>query len=68
MKLKTHKTTSKRIRITGSGKLQQPTPSAQHLRHNKSARVLAAAKKYKLTAKANVQRIAKLLPYLSKNS
>jgi len=66
MKLKTHKTTAKRIRQTGSGQLQQPTTSAQHLRHRKSARVLAAAKGYKIMAKANVKRFAKLLPYLGK--
>ncbi len=64
MKLKTHKTTAKRIRKSGSGKLVQPTGSSQHLRHNKSARVLAAAKRYKLVAKVNVKRIVKLLPYL----
>ncbi|MBU6389197.1 50S ribosomal protein L35 [Patescibacteria group bacterium] len=64
MKLKTHKTTSKRIRITGSGKLQQPTTSAQHLRHNKSNRILAAAKGYKITAKGNARKFIKLLPYI----
>lgn len=64
MKLKTHKTTAKRFRLTGSGKVQQPTGSAQHLRHNKSSRVLAAAKSYKITAKANIKRIVRLLPYM----
>ena len=64
MKLRTHKTTAKRIRKTGSGLLIQPTGSSQHLRHNKSTRVLAAAKGYKKVAKANVKRLAKLLPYL----
>ena len=64
MKLRTHKTTSKRIRKSGSGKLIQPTGSSQHLRHNKSSRVLSAAKKYKVVAKVNIKRIAKLLPYL----
>lgn len=64
MKLKTHKSTAKRIRISGSGKLMQPTGSSQHLRHNKSKRVLAAAKKYKIMAKVNVKRFSKLLPYL----
>ncbi len=66
MKLRTHKTTSKRIRMTGSGALQQPTTSAQHLRHNKTNRVLAGAKSYKLVAKSNLQRLRRLLPYLSK--
>ena len=64
MKLRTHKTTVKRIRKSGSGKLMMPTPSSQHLRHNKSNRVLAAAKGYKAMAKANVKRFAKLVPYL----
>ncbi len=64
MKLKTHKTTSKRLRITGSGKIQQPTTSAQHLRHNKSRRVLAAAKGYKISSLSNAKRYKKLLPYL----
>jgi large subunit ribosomal protein L35 len=64
MKLRTHKTTSKRIRATGTGKLVMPTNSAQHLRHNKSKRVLAAAKSYKMVAKANVKRLSRLLPYL----
>jgi len=64
MKLKTHKTTSKRIRITGSGKLQTSTISAQHLRHNKSTRVLAAAKNYKAIARTHLNKVAKLLPYI----
>ncbi|MEI6477720.1 MAG: 50S ribosomal protein L35 [bacterium] len=64
MKLRTHKTTSKRIRKTGSGKLVQPTNSAQHLRHNKSGRVLAAAKGYKLVSRVSVKRLSRLLPYL----
>jgi large subunit ribosomal protein L35 len=67
MKLRTHKTTAKRLRITGSGKLVQPTGSSQHLRHNKSARVLAAAKGYKLVAASNVKRFIKLLPYIGKS-
>lgn len=64
MKLKTHKTTSKRIRATGSGKLQIPTTSAQHLRHNKSKRQKAAAKSYQLLSKGLSKRFKKLLPYL----
>jgi ribosomal protein L35 len=64
MKLRTHKTTSKRIRKSGTGKFIMPTNSAQHLRHNKSRRVLAAAKSYKVVAKTHVKRLAKLLPYL----
>lgn len=64
MKLRTHKTTSKRFRITGSGAIQQPTLSQQHQRQNKSSRTLAYAKSYKLTGKATTKRVKKLLPYL----
>ena len=64
MKLKTHKTTAKRIRLTGSGKLQHPTTAASHLRHNKSKRQLVAAKRYKLMSSGVAKRLKKLLPYL----
>jgi large subunit ribosomal protein L35 len=64
MKLKTSKTAVKRLRRTGSGQLQQPTPSHQHLRHNKSTRQLKQAKRYSLTTKGNQRRLAKLVPYL----
>lgn len=63
MKLRTHKTTAKRVRRTGSGKMVQTTMSQQHLRHNKSKRTLAAAKKYVTTVKGNLKRLAKLVPY-----
>lgn len=64
LKLRTHKTTSKRIRVTGSGKIQQPTLSAQHLRSKKSSRELSAAKGYKLASKGNAKRMRRLLPYI----
>lgn len=64
MKLKTHKTTAKRLRVTGSGQIQYPTTAAQHLRHNKSKRQLSAAKNYKILAKGMSKRFKKLLPYL----
>ena len=64
MKLRTHKTTAKRIKISGSGKIMATTTSNQHLRHNKSKRQLAAAKGYQVLAKGMAKRYAKLLPYL----
>jgi large subunit ribosomal protein L35 len=64
MKLRTHKTTSKRFSLTGSGKIKQTKVSAQHLRHNKSRRQLAYAKGSKITSLANAGRIRKLLPNL----
>jgi ribosomal protein L35 len=64
MKLRTHKTTAKRIGKTGSGKLMQPTVSSQHLRHNKSKRVLAGSKDVVVMHAVNVKRFKKLVPYL----
>jgi ribosomal protein L35 len=64
MKLRTHKTTAKRLRVTGSGKVVFPTAAAQHLRHNKSKRQLVAAKGYKLMSKGMVSRHKSLVPYM----
>lgn len=64
MKLKTHKASAKRLRASGTGKLIQPTKSAQHLRHNKTKRQKAAAKRYLVMAKGPAKRLKKLLPYL----
>lgn len=64
MKLKTHKRTAKTLRVTGSGKLLRPTTSAQHLRHNKSRRVLARAKKYVVVSDKDTKQLRSLLPYL----
>lgn len=64
MKLKTHQTTAKRIRKTGSGKLQIPTTSSQHLRHNKTKRQKAAAKKYQIMTAGDTKRFSKLVPNL----
>lgn len=64
MKLKTHKSTSKRLKRSGSGKILIPTTAASHLRHNKSKRQLVAAKRYKVLAKGMAKRFSKLVPYL----
>jgi large subunit ribosomal protein L35 len=68
MKLRTHKTTAKRFRITGgkTPKIQRPTLSMQHIRHNKSRRSLASAKSYVLAALGDAKRVRRLLPYLGK--
>jgi len=64
MKLKTHKTTAKRLRVTGSGQIIMPTTASSHLRHNKSKRQLRASKRYQLMSKGMVKRHKKLVPYL----
>ena len=40
-KIKTHKSTSKRFRLTGSGKLMRTRLGKSHLRRKKSKRVMA---------------------------
>ena len=64
MKLKTHKSTAKRIKITGSGKLRQTNISHQHLRHRKTKRMLTNAKGDQAVEKVNLKKIKRLVPYL----
>lgn len=64
MKQKTHKTTAKRLKLSGSGKVVIPTTAASHLRHNKTKRQLAAAKSYKVLAKGMAKRFKKLVPHM----
>ena len=65
-KIKTHKSTAKRFRRTGGGKIVRMHQGRGHLRRNKSPRT---APKYRavevVEANADVARIEKLAPYLS---
>lgn len=66
-KMKTHKSTSKRFKLTGSGKLMRTKIGKSHLRRKKSKRV-----KYLFGEMIEVQssgakkRVHKLLPYAKK--
>lgn len=66
-KMKTHKSTAKRFKYTGSGKLMRTKIGKSHLRRRKSKRV-----KYQfddmleVTAKGEKKRIQKLIPYAKK--
>jgi ribosomal protein L35 len=62
MKLRTHKTSAKRLGVTGSGKLTRTTTNAHHLRDNKSARQLAAAKNVVLVATPDLPKLKRLIP------
>lgn len=64
MKIKTHKSTAKRFKKTGSGKLQQTNVGHQHLRHRKTSRMLKNAKGMQNTDKTNIQSVNRLAPYL----
>jgi len=66
-KLKTHKATSKRFRLTGSGTLVRTKGGKSHLRRRKSARAKAEFAELKtVQAKALKRRVKRLAPYLKK--
>jgi large subunit ribosomal protein L20 len=66
-KMKTHKSTSKRFKYTGSGKLMRTKIGKSHLRRKKNKRV-----KYlfddmiEVTSPGAKKRVQKLLPYAKK--
>ncbi|MFQ5409757.1 MAG: 50S ribosomal protein L35 [Anaerolineales bacterium] len=64
-KLKTHKATAKRFKVTGSGKLMRTKIGKGHLRRNTSKRTKALFKKTVEVKGASIQtRIRRLAPYL----
>jgi large subunit ribosomal protein L35 len=66
-KLKTHKATAKRFRITGSGKLLRTKGGKSHLRRRKSARTTAQfTKMQEVKGKGTAKRVRRLAPYLKK--
>lgn len=65
-KLKTHKATAKRFRVTGSGKVTRTKGSKSHLRRRKSARVKAQlGEMLPVQGKRIRTRVRRLAPYLS---
>ena len=66
-KLKTHKATAKRFRITGSGKIMRTKGRQGHFRRRKSKR---AKRQFmwmqEVEAKSYKQRIKRLAPYLKR--
>jgi large subunit ribosomal protein L35 len=66
-KLKTHKSTAKRFRVTGSGKLVRTKIGQGHLRRKKSARSKALfSEMIEVKAKGIIKRVHRLAPYLTK--
>ena len=67
-KLKTHKATSKRFRVTGAGKLVRSKGGKGHLRRNRSKRAKRMLDTtVPVEGKGFEKRINKLAPYLDKN-
>ena len=68
-KLKTHKATAKRFKMTGSGKLVRTSGPKSHFRRRKSKRVkLGFAKMRLVEGSSQRKNIRKLAPYMGKYS
>ncbi len=64
-KIKTHKSTSKRFRLTGKGKLMRTKLGKSHLRRHKSSRVKAQfVEMLEVKGSGLEKRIKRLAPYL----
>ena len=67
-KIKTHKATSKRFRLTGSGKVVRTKIGKGHLRRRTSERTKALfAEMIPVKGRGIVKRVKRLAPYLGKN-
>ena len=63
IKLKTHKATSKRFRLTGSGKVVRTKGGKSHLRRKTSKRTkVEFTKMQPVTARKIVKRVKRLIP------
>jgi len=60
-KMKTHKSTAKRFKITGKGKLRRLKQGRSHLRRKKSKRSKRQLRRDVKTDSVNVKRIERLL-------
>jgi large subunit ribosomal protein L35 len=66
-KLKTHKATAKRFRVTGSGKLMRTKGNKSHLRRKRSARAKALlSEMIPVKTRGLAKRVRRLAPYLDK--
>ena len=64
-KIKTHKSTAKRFRVSGTGKLMRTKIGKSHLRRRKSKRVRRMFDEmHVVKGKATKKRVRKLAPYL----
>lgn len=67
IKLKTHKATAKRFRVTGTGKLVRTKGGKSHLRRRKSKRTKAKfTTMLEVICRGDKKRVHRLAPYLKK--
>jgi large subunit ribosomal protein L35 len=66
-KLKTHKATSKRFRLTGGGKLMRTKGGKSHLRRNRSRRARALlAEMQTVQGRKIIKNVKRLAPHMEK--
>ncbi len=63
-KLKTKKAVSKRISVTGSGKLKKTKANKQHILTKKTTKRKRDLRKSDLVDKTNVKQMKRVLPYI----
>lgn len=64
-KIKTHKATQKRFKVSGTGKILRTRGPKSHLRRKKSKRVLRSLDKtFVVTTPGSKKRVKRLAPYL----
>jgi large subunit ribosomal protein L35 len=62
-KMKTHRASAKRMRVTGSGRVRRSKAGANHMMRGKPARRLRNLRKNDLVSGQESKRIKRLLPY-----
>ena len=66
-KMKTHKATAKRFRVTGTGKLKRTNQGKNHFHRNRTqTRINDLTKSVVVEETAMVKRVLQLAPYLGK--
>jgi large subunit ribosomal protein L35 len=62
-KMKTKRAASKRLRVTGSGKIRRGSARASHMMRGKPARRLRKLRKHDIVDASDEKRFKRLLPY-----
>ncbi len=65
-KLKTHKSTAKRFKVTATGKVMRTKGGKSHLRRRKSRRTKQQLDRMQPVSKADVRRIKTMAPYMAR--
>ena len=67
-KIRTHKGTAKRFRVTSTGKVMRRKAFRSHLKEHKSAKRGREYRKQHVLAAADVKHVIKIAPYLGKGN